>query len=327
MNVDKFVLELQEKYHYSEEMVSFLKQAIPAIVIYYGEDKLEIIMGALRDTEIHIQNEGENTSDYLNEYFGTNQKWQIPPMAGAFQHTQVSLKEGIVSTKNIIYIGTTMLHTYTPFDYNNDSKISSVIHEICHAIKGYRKLKVENNQVVVSTGLLKEYYDYDSATNTFINIKSDNVGLEEALNSYDEAEIMSIMTGVKHKVGAYKSLTSAARCLLDYKGVASAIKKSQFSDGNEWIEYLGPEVSSYLSTNFDDMISGFYNYKDSERTKRGQADFLNFIRNYTDPLEYQNFEQARKKADAKTLQMIEQIVIRYNSETNQFIEEAVNKSL
>lgn len=326
MDVERFTLELKEKYDYSDELVAFLKKAIPALVVYYGEDKLEIIMGSLRDNEIHIQKEGENTSDYLNEYFGMQDNWKIPPMAGAFQHTQVFLKDGVVSSKSIIYIGTTMVHQYSPFDFNDDSKVSSIIHEICHAIKSYGKMKVENNQVVISNGLSKEYYDYHSSTNTFSEASSTNVGLEESLNSYDEAQVMTIMTGIKHEYGAYKSLTSAARLLLQHQGLASALKESQFSGGDEWREFLGNDNSNFLSNNFDDQISAFYNFREAARARKAQDSFLEFIRNYTEPLELERFQKARENADKKTMEMIERIV-RYNRETNTFEQETVSKSL
>lgn len=325
MDVEKFVLELQEKYNYSEELVELLKKAIPALIVYFGEDKIELIKLTLQENEIHIQRQGENTSEYLNEYFGTQQNWQIPTIAGAFQHTQLSVKDGIVNSKSIIYVNTITAHKYTPFSLDDDSKVSNVIHEICHAIKGYGKIRVENNKVIVSSGLSDDYYSYDSATNTFSNISSTNVGFEEALNSYDEASVMTIMTGVKHEVGAYPGLTSAATRLLKHEGLAKAIKTSQFSGGNEWKEYLGEEDSKFLSENFDEWISAFYNYKKKDQAFAARDRLVPFILNYTDPLEYKQFEEAKSKADQVTMNAIEQI-IRYNHEKDTF-EPEVAKSL
>lgn len=322
MNVEKFVLELQEKYHYSEEFAAVLKKAIPAIVVYYGEDKLELIQETLRNTEIHIQKEGENTGEYLNSYFGTNQTWKIPTMATAFQHTQLLMKDNVVNSKSIIYIGTMKLHQYRPIDFTNDETLSSIIHEICHAIKGYNKLKVEDGKVVTSTGLSKDYYEYDPVSDAFIEVKEEHTGLEEALNSYDEAAIMTIMTGVKHEYGAYRSLTSAARIMHGYKELSSVLKKSQFSGGNEWIQFLGEENSNIISKSMDGILGAFYDYRLKDKSVEAQGNFINFFKHYTEPTDLQRFEQSREVADAKTVEWANQ-VIRYHVETNSFEQEAV----
>ncbi len=258
MKINEFVSQLRKKYEYSDEMTDFLKKAIPALIKYYGEDKKNIILAALNECEIHIQQENENTEQFLNQYFGTNKNWDIPFLGGAFQHTELSLNNNQIDQKNIIYLKTEYLHQYKPFDFNDDKKISSIIHEICHAIKGYGKLKVEDGKVITSTGLSKDYYEYDKKSNSFINTKSDNTGLEEALNSFDEASVMTIMTEKFHEFGAYEGMTQAARELMKNEELAQIFRISQFSGGTEWIEFLGKENSEFISNNFEDWVNILY---------------------------------------------------------------------
>ena len=93
---------------------------------------------------LEIQKENENAEEYLNHYFGTDKKWDIPFLGGAFQDTELFVKDNRVHSKSIIFIKTEFLRRYKPFDFGDDEKVASIIHELCHAIKGYGRIKVEN---------------------------------------------------------------------------------------------------------------------------------------------------------------------------------------
>lgn len=329
MDISNYLIDLQAKYNYSAELMQFLQKAIPALVTYYGNDKLNIILGALYHCEIHIQEKEEVAKDFLNQKFGTNEEWDIPFLAGAFQHTNLSLQDNKVHTKSIIYIPTQKHHEYKSFDFNDDTKASILIHEICHAIKGYGKLKVEDNKIVLQTGLAKDYYTYDSSSNTFHQVASKNNGIEEALNSYDEAEVMTILTGVEHKTGAYPGPTSAIRKLFCHPELAKVIKTSQFTGQDEWIHFLGKEEAESLSQNFEDWINVFYAsaYNKEARVKADVAiqNLVTFVQNYSTPQEKRTFEEARKNADEKSIEIIRQLAIAYNVATNSFEFDEVPK--
>lgn len=340
MEINDFITSLKNKYNYSDEMVSLLQKTIPALITYYGEDKKNIIYGALNDCEIHIQKENENAEEYLNQYFGTDKKWDIPFLGGAFQDTELFVKDNRVHSKSIIFIKTEFLRRYKPFDFGDDEKVSSIIHELCHAIKGYGRIKVENGQVITQTGLMTDIHPYNPNTNSFEDAISSNTGLEEALNSYDEAEIMSIITGVPHEFGAYKGMTQIARMLMEHKELADVIKRCQFNGSDEWKEFLGKENADLLIQNFEDWVNVLYsspaelmNDKLGLMAKMETAmnNLATFAKSYSTPTEVAEFKQARTIADQKTIQMIQQTIM-YNSQTNQFeqieqIEQSYRKSL
>ena len=198
---------------------------------------------------------------------------------------------------------------------------------------GYGKLKVEDDRIVTSTGLTKDYYEYDRESNTFTNTKSDNVGLEEALNSYDEASIMTIMTGNFHEFGAYKGMTQVARELMKHEQLAQVIRASQFSGGTEWMEFLGKEDSEYLSINFEDWVNVLYSSPSElmnnklglmEKMKTAMNNVTNFAKNYTSPQELQTFMESRKVAEQKIVEIVKQIIY-YDSQTNSFEIKEGNK--
>jgi len=337
MEINEFITSLKNKYNYSDEMVSLLQKAIPALITYYGEDKRNIIYGALNDCEIHIQKENENAEEYLNQYFGIDKKWDIPFLGGAFQDTELFVKDNRVHLKSIIFIKTEFLRRYNPFDFEDDEKVAIIIHELCHAVKGYGRIKVENGQVITQTGLITEIHPYNPNTNSFDDSISTNTGLEEALNSYDEAEIMTIMTGVPHEFGAYKGMTQVIRVLMEHKELADIIKKCQFTGSDDWKEFLGKENAEFLIQNFEDWISVLYSSPaDLLNDKLGLIEKMNtasnnlarFVKNYSTPTEVAEFKQARTIADKKNIELIQQTIM-YNNQTNQFeqIEQSSGKSL
>lgn len=328
MNTNDFLSNLQVKYNYSDDMINFLQKAIPALVNYYGEGKKNIILGTLNNCEIHVQKENEQVRDYINQYFGIEKEkdWDIPFLGGAFYSKQLSVKDNKVQSKSIIYIKTVYLSIYKPFDFNKDENMAAIIHEMCHAIKGYGRLKVENGQIVDESGLIKDYYSYDNSTQKLTNISSKNVGIEEALNSYDEAQIMTLITGIPHEFGAYKGMTPVAKTLMQHKELAEVIKKSQFDGSNDWIEFLGEENSNLLINNFDDWVNILYSpisdLMDDRLDLMGKMQIAvdnigKFVENYTTPLELQNFMQSRLIADKKTMDTLHQL-IQYNNQTNTF---------
>lgn len=334
MEIKEFTEYLKNKYNYPDELISLLQKAIPALITYYGEDKKNIIYNVLNDCEIHIQKDKENAEEYLNNYFQTNKKWDMPLLAGAFQHNELYLKDNQVQSKSIIFVKTEYLHKHKPFNYNDDKRVSNIIHELCHAIKGYGRTKVENGKVIKQTGLIVDTYNYNAENNSFEEIESLNTGLEEALNSYDESEVMTIMTGVPHELGSYEGMTPIARELMKHKNLAEVIRKCQFTDSFEWIEFLGKENAEILVKNFEDWIEVLYcspaevlNNRDALINKMTNAieNLSTFVKNYNTPNEVNEFKQARTEVDKKNVKLIEQVVM-YTKEPKE-LEQKTVKSL
>ena len=283
MTVEEYVNYLKNKFGYSDELSSFLLKAIPALITYFGEDKKNLIFATLSECEIHVQKQGENMKDYLNGYFGVNKEWNFPILAGAFQQKELYPNKEGVKSKSIIYMMTyDFAGKYTPFDINKDATMSTLIHEICHAIKGFGKARMEDKKAVDSTGLSSTYYQLDETTGLFEQTGESVVGFEEALNSLDEANVMTIMTGTPHEYGAYRAMTSAARRIMQNEKLAKMIRLSQFTGGTEWIDFLGKEQSDVLITSFDDWVYGIYGKRDKEQVNAAQDNLLLFLDTYSE---------------------------------------------
>lgn len=267
--MSEYINELKSKYGYSEELSDFLSQLLPVIINYYGEEYKDVILSALSNCEIHFQSKDEDTKEYLNSYFGVNKEWEMPSLAGAFYHNEVDIRNNQVVAKPIVYVKSVYYGIYMPFDFNNDKQVSTLIHEICHLIKGYGKLKNENGKIIDSTGLMKVTYDY-SQENGILEEKNDMVGIEEALNDVETAQILEMMTGRKQEVTGYKAAGYSATRLLEHSDLAKEIRISQFRGDDSWIKYLGEEASKLLIKNFDILVNAMYiSFKDiNSKAKR-----------------------------------------------------------
>ena len=316
--MDEYINGIKNKYGYSEELTNFLSQLIPTLIKYYGEEHKNTILSALSDCEIHFQSKEENPKTYLNSYFGVNKEWEMPPTAKAFYHKEISVKDNKVVSKSIIYSKSVFSRiVYNPFDFSDDKQLNTLIHEICHLVKGYGKLKVENGKIIDSTGLAIDTYSYSQETGV-VEEKNEMLGIEEALNDVEAAQILEMITGRKQEIGAYKVAGYHASRLLEHKDIVKVIRSSQFNGDSNWIRYLGEEQSKVLIDNFDVLVNSLYvSYSDINTKEKKKAYFEkidlaqdalnNFIDNYCSKEDVEVFMQSLANADKKTIEMIQQM--------------------
>lgn len=276
MNYDDIILQAVEKYNYSEEVVSLLKRIVPAMIKFYGEDRKDCILNALLNCEIHIEGKDEDRKEYLNSFFGTNEEWKMPASAGAFSHKGIKKEGDKIVSKNINYIRTKFSQDYKEPNFSSSKIISDIVHELCHAAKTSDNIEINGDDILIRSGVSKEIYHDDGEK--FSQIDDQYLGLEEGLNSLEEAEIMSIILGEKIEYGAYKTLTSAARKLLEDEKLAYLLRKCQFEGDYEWIDYLGEDAKLVIDC-FDAMYNANYSPSDEVRQKYDEAieKFLSFL--------------------------------------------------
>ena len=68
--MNEYLNNLKAKFNYSEELMTFLAQLIPAMVSYYGQEYQNVILEALYDCEIHFQEKGETLESYYLNLIG-----------------------------------------------------------------------------------------------------------------------------------------------------------------------------------------------------------------------------------------------------------------
>lgn len=249
--MENYLDNLKIKFNYSDDMIRLLNSVIPAIIRIFGEEHTEMIFSAINECEIHIQGPTENTQDYLNTYFNTQEKWQIPTTGGAFYHKNIKITETGLESKSIVYIRT----PYKKEFVLDNNKLDTIVHELCHAIKGYKKEKLINGKVYDSTGLNKDICDIENGK---IEVKETSMlGIEEVLNSVTTAKICKLITG-EYQIKSYGRASRIAELLLQNDELKKLLFRAQFKEDNEWIEYLGEENAKIICENLDTLVNAMY---------------------------------------------------------------------
>ena len=338
--MDSYLKQLQQKYNYSDDLVFALSKIIHALINYYGVEYQEIILSALQNCEIHIQKLGENHREFLNNYFGVNETWPHPPNGVAFHEAIPKVSDDKVDIQNLIYV-------FQPFqgefDLSNDGDMGTLIHEICHLVKSYGRLKVQDNKIIVPSGLMYNEYDLNGNRITDGDY-SVNVGIEESLNCYDEEQIAKSVLGPDYKSIGYHNISDLITKLMANDEIRVAIKKAQFTGNTSWMTLLGVEDSQRLIKQFDQLIKMSYisddalsvdfdimydqlyaegkNFDEIETIIKAEIDrqldqlwepyyeiyheVENFIENYTSRRQLSAFEQSRTIADTKMIEKIKE---------------------
>ena len=255
--MNEYISNLKNKYGYSDELLEFLVKLIPNLIKFYGEEYQDIILGALANCEIHFQRKDEDPITFLSSYFNVSKEWDMPDLGGAFYHNEIKVSDDKIEAKPIIYLKRIYYGMYMPFNFNDDTDVNTLIHEICHLIKGYGKLRIENDKIIDSTGLMKETYSY-SLENGVVKEKEEMVGIEEAINEIESTQILEMVRGRKMKIIGYAAASYSATELLEHDDIAKILRISQFRGDDSWIQYLGEEQSKVLIENFDILVNAMY---------------------------------------------------------------------
>ena len=121
----------------------------------------------------------------------------------------------------------------------------------------YRYLLNGWGKIIQPSGLMYEEYDFNG--NKLSGDFAINCGIEEAINCYDEVQVMERILGRPYTSTSYGGVADLASELMSREDIMREIRKSQFYDIESWIKYLGMEQARLLLDNFDIVIKTHYN--------------------------------------------------------------------
>ena len=160
-----FVDEISDYYHYNSNIRHLLYLVVPSFIYKYGVSCENLVLKCFRETEIYVT---ENKDNFVTASFNR------------------LLKKGVDGYYTEKYI---LINDYSSTDLS--TLIDDIVHEVNHAVNSINnEIFYDDKYVYVRTGLSKLIYDKKSLN--VIN-KSDEIVLEEILNTNDTEEIINVI--------------------------------------------------------------------------------------------------------------------------------------
>ena len=245
--MDIFYQNLQNKYDYSDSFMVVLKKIIEALIEYYGQDSKDKILSKIFDVNIHIKKEGEDSNSYISDYLGVYENHLPYDTILGYATTRPFYKDGILSSKSIIYLKS---------DVNLDDVMTYniLVHELCHFVKQV-PFYVKGDKICGGTGLQREVYNFDGNL-----IERYYTSFEEASNSFDEVNVMNLLTDFEYDLydldSNYAFSAEFFSDLLDF--MKEYDKNFHYNVINKGTDYLKSIFSSYgvqiLNYFFDECV-------------------------------------------------------------------------
>ena len=235
--MENFINKLVEAKGYDEELKRALLETIPVMIKHYGEEYEMLILEAISSCDIYQCKFGETMYDVHAKYSKQNiendvvVKESTLKIASGVHHSEPEIiytENGyeVVNVARVVAIS-------SQADLSGDFGKRTLIHELGHLVKGYQnEYVIVGDKLFERTGFISR--EYQLSIDEFGNVQKNllmekNVGLEEGLNSYDEATIFSMISGKERKYDGYVPEATIAERLHETLGLKSEIIASQFT--------------------------------------------------------------------------------------------------
>lgn len=245
--MNELLNSLKSKYNYNDELLKFLSNLIPIMIEYYGEEYKDEIISSFLETPIII------TKNTVREESG-NDDVSLITARGAYCY-KVIIENNSPKISRKVVISTSPIK---PFSFNNQKDVGTLVHEICHMVKSGLVVNTDENNLVYYCGLDQSKGIINN--NEFLNQSSNNaLALEEAINTIDECIITQNIFADYQLTNDYRRLVNYIWPMINENPeFLDKIRKSQFTGSNDWVEYLGIDISEnliQLCSNHYDLIA------------------------------------------------------------------------
>jgi len=257
------VQEVQKTYGYSQELVEVLNRIVPAMKEYYGKDAEAFIDDAIRSCEIHIKGEKENEEMFLQEFFDDEGVTKSPIQAAAYYASKLVETEDGLKPKRLIYIKNGK-------DLQTDQQIAKLVHEMCHLVKGYQnEFTIEGDYIIKKTGIGRETYQRDETGRT-TKTQSENDGIEEALNIYDEEQITSQILGREYISSNYSAMAEVTREIMKNPKYKDAFKRATLTGDKRDLIGISKSEFDRIDELYNNIYATYFPTWKEVKTKEGR---------------------------------------------------------
>jgi hypothetical protein len=210
--MQKYLEQLKQQYNYNDKTIKALAKIIPALIKYYSIEYEEIILSALKETEIICCNSYQTISNIkeqekLTPTIGTSEIKKIENDGIYLSNIKIIYNE-LQNKYEIIKLNRKIIISHT-FNLDSPKGLEVLILTICRLIKSYNEeYQIEGNTLIHKEGLSKTIKkilkEEDKIT---LNIQEEKlIGLHIGSLLYDTEQIESIILKDKYNTHQYNYL-------------------------------------------------------------------------------------------------------------------------
>ncbi len=249
MAIKDFVNYISRKYNYPNTLKNKLIKILPGLLLVYS-DKKNTIFEALMNTKIITSDNNYDEIKKLTEFsLEINEETLINSEGVYFNIPKIKYNKTYKILKTDHYISVRS-------DINEDT----LTHELGHLIKSYKNPNEIKGDILteysgIATSVYKLSYENDIVNKTLISSK--NIGIEEALNTYDTYLVMSKIYPDAKKDYSYFHLVNVGEYIKN-----NIILDNEFLNSNTFkeISLLADKITEviYLQTE-GNKTTGYFN--------------------------------------------------------------------
>jgi len=284
------------KHNYSKEFAVFLEKVCEELVNYFNDE--DLVYEAILNTPIVFVGNCYNYAKENGFLNSPDNGVEAVSQASLNRSAGVYLSEPIITFNNGLYYISEIKRAVLVTNFTADYSKGTLIHELCHLIKGYyNEYRIDGNILYSYGGLIESQYalSYDGQNVTKTLFKETGVGLEEGLNTIVE-EIITIKTfNEQYKSSGYGVVKTVAENLLldaeDNELLKVIINAQLYHNYQEIIDILGEDDYQKLNMVVDEiyrMSLEIYAYAfDEEKMLEASAKLNEYIKSEYIPLRIQ----------------------------------------
>lgn len=210
--MQKYLEQLKQQYNYDDKTINALAKVVPALIKYYSIEYEEIILSALKETEIICCNSYQTISsikekEKLTPTIGTSEIKKIENDGIYLSNIKVIYNE-LQNKYEIIKLNRKIIISHT-FNLDSPKGLEVLILNICRLIKSYNEeYQIEGNTLIHKEGLsktIKQILKEEEEITLSIQEEKE-IGLHIGSLLYDTEQIESIILKDKYNTHQYNYL-------------------------------------------------------------------------------------------------------------------------
>lgn len=261
MRIDDAIIAMKSKYNYNKSQIKFFKTIMNNMIAYFGEEFSDKIIKTFLEVPILFINDKEDIQNKAKA-LGVKEEYKIPLFASAV-YEEYYQKDDSSNIERIPFIMIKNYHNKDDFNVY----ISTVIHEMCHAVMNKDKQIINGDRVFSKTGMIENVITFDNDRKKTV---SSYVAIEEGMNEYDARIITEMILGEKSNSTSYGMLVDYVSPVMNNEYLRKIIDTSRMNGDNEWKKVFGEN----LANEFVDTLMNYYNFLFDRTIPRDQKQIL-----------------------------------------------------